>query len=313
MLLTNTFLTPIQLAIAQGYGQEAIARKERGKAAMMDIWSPDEEEEIIGSEVERKLKTDDNLQRLVKECQDLAKLLADPVKVPTVRYGRTGLQMPIVTLGCMRFQQSWNRGGEPITSPDQLLKECQDNLVNILRYAIQCGVTHVETAKAYGCSEMQIGLALKVLFDEGVCKREDLIIQTKGGISSSTSKSDYKRQILEQIELLGLDYVDLFSVHGANTADHYEWLFNHGEKGNLIEAVRELKKEGKIRWIGFSTHAPSHVIKKLIESDAFDYLNCKYTKGILDSRSKFVLMCFIFSTMHSALPLRWCIHCKWRW
>ena len=125
-------------------------------------------------------------------------------------------------------------------------------------------------------------MALKVLFEEGVCKREDLIIQTKGGISATTSKSDYKSQILQQIKTLGVDYVDLFSVHGLNTDDHLDWLFNHGEKGNLIDAVRELKKEGKIRWIGFSTHAPAHIIKKAIETDAFDYLNCKYLLLIID-------------------------------
>ena len=128
-------------------------------------------------------------------------------------------------------------------------------------------------AQGYGCSELQIGLALKVLFEEGVCKREDLIIQTKGGISASTSKSDYKSSIIQQIKRLGLDYVDLFSVHGLNTADHYEWLFNHGDKGNLIEALQELREEGKIRHIGFSTHAPAHIIQKAIKSDAFDYLN----------------------------------------
>ena len=114
----------------QGYGQEAIERKERGESAMMDIWSTEEEEEIIGTAMNRKLKTDANLQHLVKECKDLAKLLASQVKCPTVRYGRTELQMPIVTLGCMRFQQSWNRGGKPIKSPEQLEKDCQDNLVS---------------------------------------------------------------------------------------------------------------------------------------------------------------------------------------
>lgn len=259
------------------YGQEVIERKNRGEKAMMDIWSAEEEEEIIGDEVDRKMKSDDSLQKLVQECQDLVKVLTSPVKIPTVRYGRTNIQMPIVTLGCMRFQQSWNRGGKPITSPEQLEQECQDNLVNILKHAIHCGVNHIETAKGYGCSEMQIGLALKTLFDEGYCKREDLIIQTKGGISASTTKSDYKSQILQQIKTLGLDYVDLFSVHGLNTDDHYDWLFNHGdEKGNLIDAVRELKQEGKIKWIGFSTHAPAHVIKRAIQSDAFDYLNLHY-------------------------------------
>jgi predicted aldo/keto reductase-like oxidoreductase len=265
--------------ITKGYSQEAVEQSEdEVKVTQLPIWSPDEEEFIFGTdEVERTFRTNANLNRLVQECEDLTSLLSSPVKIPTVRYGRTNLQMPIVTLGCMRFQQSWNRGGTtPITSPSQIEQACQDNLVNILRHAIHCGVNHIETARGYGCSEMQIGMALKVLFDEGVCKREDLIIQTKGGISSTTTKAEYKSSILQQIATSGVDYVDLFSVHGVNTMDHVDWLFNHGEeRGNLIDAVRELKEEGKIRWIGFSTHAPAHVTKVVIESDAFDYMNGK--------------------------------------
>lgn len=258
----------------KGYAHDAMNSDatEDGKKLEVIIWSPEEEEAILGNdEVDRTFRTNANLNRLVRECQDLTTLLSSSVKIPTVRYGRTNIQMPIVTLGCMRFQQSWN---QPITTPEQLNQECQDNLVNILRHAYHCGVNHIETAKGYGCSELQIGLALKVLFAEGVFQRDDLIIQTKGGISSTTTKADYKNSILQQIETLGVEYVDLFSIHGVNTDDHIEWLFNHGEeKGNLIDAVRELKEEGKIRWIGFSTHAPAHVTKRVIESDAFDYMN----------------------------------------
>jgi len=42
------------------------------------------------------------LDRLVKECFEMVNLLTTPVQVPKVRYGRTDIQMPIVTLGCMR-------------------------------------------------------------------------------------------------------------------------------------------------------------------------------------------------------------------
>mmetsp|Transcript_18676 Transcript_18676/g.37087 ORF Transcript_18676/g.37087 Transcript_18676/m.37087 type:complete len:640 (-) Transcript_18676:54-1973(-) len=257
------------------YGEEVVARKKRGESALMGIWSADEEEELA-NETDRQMKTDDSLKHLVKECEDLAELLEGGKKVPTVRFGRTNLQMPIVTLGCMRFQQSWNRGGKPVVSADQLEKECQDNLVDIIRHAISCGVNHIETALGYGSSELQIGLALKQLLNEGFCKREDLIIQTKGFISSSMTKSDYKSQIIMQMEKLGVSYLDLFSVHGFNTDDHYDWVFNHGVKGNLIDAARELREEGKIRWIGFSTHGPSHVIKRAIESNSFDYVNLHY-------------------------------------
>jgi hypothetical protein len=183
---------------------------------------------------------DASLDRLVKECSSLANLLSNPngVSIPKVRYGRTNLQMPIVSLGCMRFQQSWNRGGTPITKMSDVTNECQENLVNILRHAIHCGVNHIETALGYGSSEMQIGQALKVLFEEDGIKREDLIVQTKGFISQNMSKNDFKSSIVQQIERLGVGYVDLFSVHGVNTEDHLDWLFRHGDKGDLIDAVR---------------------------------------------------------------------------
>lgn len=128
----------------------------------------------------------------------------------------------------------------------------------------------------YGCSELQIGLALKQLFDEGFCKREDLIIQTKGAVGSSTTKSSYKSSILEQLDGLGLEYVDLFSVHGLNTQDTYDLLFEQGDGSNLIESLQELRAEGRVRNIGFSTHAPAHIIKKAIETDSFDYVNLHY-------------------------------------
>jgi len=181
--------------------------------------------------------------------------------------------MPIVSLGCMRFQKSWNRPKPVVQSMDDVDDECQDNLVRIIRYAHQLGVNHIETALGYGCSELQIGAALKTLFDSREIKREDLIIQTKGGISKSTTKEQYRTTILEQLDRLGLDYVDLFSVHGANTQDHWHWLYQNPSGENLIEVLRELKADGKVRHFGFSTHAPACVTRKLILEGDFDYLN----------------------------------------
>ena len=100
-------------------------------------------------------------------------------RVPTRRFGRTGIDMPIFTMGGMRTQQSWNRGGaESITSMSQVDEACQTNFVNILKRALELGVNHFETARGYGCSELQYGHALKLLFAGGV-KREDIILQTK--------------------------------------------------------------------------------------------------------------------------------------
>lgn len=265
------------------YGEEAsrstATNPQYPKQQMIKIWSQEEAARIgLLDKDSRAQVADANLQRLVKECADLANLLSltnnNNKKVPTVRYGRTELQMPILSLGCMRFQQSWQG-----TTPAQLDAECQENLINILRYAVGvCGMTHIETAKGYGCSEYQLGIALRILFNEGICRRTDLIIQTKSGITGTMTKAEYKLQIVEQLSRLGVDYVDLFSVHGVNTNDHYDWLFAHpyGQEYNLIDVVHELQREGKIRYIGFSTHGPAHVTARLIESNTFDYINLHY-------------------------------------
>jgi predicted aldo/keto reductase-like oxidoreductase len=107
-----------------------------------------------------------SLALVVEECQ---LILSGRIKVPKVPFGKTGLQMPIVTLGCMRFQQEW---GSRITNMNQVGGDCQDNLLAILKAAVVgYGMTHIETARGYGSSELQLGVALKQLFLTNQVKR----------------------------------------------------------------------------------------------------------------------------------------------
>lgn len=147
--------------------------------------------------------------------------------------------------------------------------DCQDNLINIITYAVSNGINHIETAMGYGSSELQIGDELQTLFKQGEIKRDDLKLQTKGGISATTTPEAYRSSILDQIRRLNVDYVDLLSAHGMNTWDHIDWLYNN----KLIDVIKQLKKEGKIRNIGFSTHAQAEVTSSLIARGDFDYLN----------------------------------------
>lgn len=217
------------------------------------------------------------LTLLVEECSTMTNILTgqETRRVPKVRFGKTELQMPLVTLGCMRFQQSWNRGGaDSVSKIDQVEQECQDNLVAILKHGIAMGVNHIETAKGYGCSELQLGDALQRLFKEKFVKREDLIIQTKGGVAATMTPANYKKQVNTQLQTLKVKYVDIYSVHGLNSELDFKYLFdNDPEKGNLITALQELQAEGKIRHIGFSTHGRADLIRRAIETDAFACLN----------------------------------------
>jgi len=169
----------------------------------------------------------------------------DQFKVPRVRFGKTGLEMPIVTLGCMRFQQEW---GPRITHMDQVGSDCQDNLLEILKKAIDVGMVHIETARGYGCSELQLGVALKQLFRTNYVKREDLIIQTK--VPANEDPVAFREALELSLNNLQLDYVDLFAFHGLNYEEQLEWIF--GEGNNCLAVVKEYMAAGRIRHLGFS-------------------------------------------------------------
>lgn len=129
------------------------------------------------------------LQRLVKDFELIAS--GKLGHVPKVSFGQTGLQMPIVTVGCMRFQQAW---GDRIKVMNDVGGDCQDNLVRILKTAIvDYGMTHIETARGYGCSEMQIGVALKQLMLAGLVQRSDLILQSK--VNLSKNPDDFRKNM----------------------------------------------------------------------------------------------------------------------
>jgi predicted aldo/keto reductase-like oxidoreductase len=181
--------------------------------------------------------------------------------------------MPIATLGCMRFQQTW---GTEIENMDKIKSEVQQNMKDIFKYSIsKLGMNHIETAQMYGTSQLQIGALLQELYEEGVTTREELIIQTK---VNPTNAKDFRATLDNTYKLLQVDYLDMLSFHGLNYDSHYDLIFNNPNEGeeNLIDIVKEYQKEGKIRHIGFSTHAQPELIRKCIETDAFAYVNLHY-------------------------------------
>jgi len=176
---------------------------------------PDFDEEKVDATLDLTLHEAESLAEQLNSIPEKESKPRTTKLVPKVRFGKTELQMPILTLGCMRFQQSWNHGDGPaIRTIDQVQDECQENLVAIMKHAIANGCNHIETAAAYGCSEIQIGETLQVLFKEGFCTRDELILQTKGGINASMTREQLRAKFMSQLERLKVEYVDLFSIHG---------------------------------------------------------------------------------------------------
>ena len=173
------------------------------------------------------------------------------------RFGKTELQLPVISCGGMRYQHKW-QDVEPAAIP----ADNQANLEACIRRALELGINHIETARGYGTSEMQLGRILPRL------PREQLIVQTK--VAPFADPAEFRRTFDKSMAYLGLDQVDLLSLHGINNAELLDWSLR---PGGCLEAARQIQREGRCRFVGFSTHATTDVILRAIESDGFDYVN----------------------------------------
>jgi len=172
-------------------------------------------------------------------------------------FGRTGIQMPLLTCGGMRYQHKWQ--DIPFS---EVPMDGQANLEACIRHALELGINHIETARGYGSSEMQLGRILPTL------PRDKIIVQTK--VSPTEDPKEFEKTFETSMRMLGLDHVDLFSLHGVNNRQLLEWSLR---PGGCMDVALKLKKQGRVRHIGFATHATPDVIVDGIESGAFDYLN----------------------------------------
>ena len=173
------------------------------------------------------------------------------------RFGRTELQIPVLSCGGMRYQQSWDD-----LPPEKIEEVGQRNLEATVLHALDLGINHIETARGYGSSEMQLGWILPRL------PREKLIVQTK--VAPFEDPAEFRSTFEQSMRYLKLDHVELLSFHGINNAELLDWTLR---KGGCMEVARQLQREGRCKFIGFSTHATTKVILRAIESDEFDYVN----------------------------------------
>ncbi len=165
--------------------------------------------------------------------------------------------MPVFSCGGMRYQYKWQDLAMGDVPADN-----QANLAATIRRSLAVGINHIETARGYGSSEMQLGQILPTL------PRDRLIVQTK--ISPTDNARDLRQTFEQSLKYLQLEHVDLLGIHGINTPELLDWAVR---PGGCIEVVRQLQAQGKVRFVGFSTHGPTDVIVNAIETDLFDYVN----------------------------------------
>jgi predicted aldo/keto reductase-like oxidoreductase len=196
--------------------------------------------------------------------------------IPKVRFGRTEIQMPIITCGGMRVQETWIPDHIPVIKPNKtkvIQSKSQRNLEDVVLSCLTIGLNHFETARFYGSSEVQFVNALVKLMEEGKIQRSDFIFQTKIAPSGGMKTADFAKQweaSWSNVSKLG--YIDLMSFHCISTAGQVDTVLSDATDG-VYEFAQSLKREGKIKHIGFSTHGSAETIMRLINSNKFDYVN----------------------------------------
>lgn len=157
----------------------------------------------------------------------------------------------------MRYQHKWQD-----IPWSEVPADGQANLEATIHRALELGIHHIETARGYGSSEMQLGPVLRQF------PRERLIVQTK--VAPMATEDEFRRTFDTSMAYLGLEHVDLLSLHGINNRQLLDWSLR---KGGCLEVARSLQAEGRCRHVGFSTHATPDIILEAIRSDGFDYVN----------------------------------------
>jgi aryl-alcohol dehydrogenase-like predicted oxidoreductase len=171
------------------------------------------------------------------------------------RLGRTGWEVSDIVLGTGRIR---GEDGE-----------------RIARAAIDRGVNYFDTSPDYSGagSEQAMGRAIR-----GV--RDQLFIATKfctpmGHLPPGTPVAAYKEAVEGSLRRLGTDYVDLCHIHSC---DEVERLLDP----NVHEAFDQLKQEGKVRFLGVSSHTPNlvEVANRAVASGRFDVMMLAYHHGL---------------------------------
>jgi predicted aldo/keto reductase-like oxidoreductase len=173
------------------------------------------------------------------------------------RFGRTNLQIPVISCGGMRYQHKWQD-----VPPHEIPRANQENLEACIHRALELGINHIETARGYGTSEMQLGAVLPKL------PRDKMIVQTK--VAPQATGKEFLKVFETSMNYLKLAHVDLLSLHGINNAELLDWSL---KKDGCLAMARQLQREGRCRFIGFSTHATTDNILKTVNTGEFDYIN----------------------------------------
>ena len=152
-----------------------------------------------------------------------AKTPNNPIAKRTL--GRTGEQLSIIAFGGI-----------------VVMDESTGDSKNIVAEAVDRGINYFDVAPSYGNAQEMLGPALAPY-------RKNCFLACK---TEGRMKDDSRKQLEESLKLLQTDHVDLYQFHALTKMSDLDKVLG---PGGAMETMEAAKKEGKIRYIGFSVHS----------------------------------------------------------
>jgi len=217
-------------------------------------------------------------------------------RMPYRRCGRSGLDLPAVSLGLWQ-----NFGGADVFETGRA----------ILRRAFDLGVNHFDLANNYGppfgSAEENFGRVMAADFRP---YRDELIISTKAGYDMwpgpygiGGSRKYLLASLDQSLKRMGLDYVDIFYSHRVDPTTPLEETM-----GALVQAHRQ----GKALYVGISSYSPELTrkayemlkgegVRLLIHQPSYSLLNRWIEEGLLETLEDLGVGCIAFSPLAQGL------------
>ena len=158
------------------------------------------------------------------------------------------ISLSCLGMGNMRLPQRKDLPGKPID---------RDKGREIIDLAMKSGINYYDTAYVYGDSEEFLGEVMPAY------KRESYYLATKFNIWAST---DYKGVFEEQLKRLNTEYIDFYLLHGMGDDTRERYI-----QCGCIEYFEEMKKQGKIRYLGYSAHASLEALRAFADYRDWDF------------------------------------------
>jgi aryl-alcohol dehydrogenase-like predicted oxidoreductase len=170
----------------------------------------------------------------------------------TVRLGRTVLDVSVAGLGCGGHSRLGMARGKDV-----------NHAADMVRRAIDLGITFIDTARAYGTEEA-VGMGVKG-------RRDEVVISSKAGVGRGDQlmgAADMARYVDDCLKKLDTDRVDIFHLHGVTPGQYAH------ARDVMVPELKRARAAGKIRFLAISEQFggdTGHVmLRECLADDLFD-------------------------------------------